>query len=81
MKKTMKLTRNQRELLERIEAYITENWHAPTLKELAEAKGVSINSVAEMLKAMQKKGAIDWTPGQARTLRVTKVALKESDNG
>ena len=66
----MELPDKQAELLETVTAFISGNGYAPTYKELAEIDGVRINTIFSSLKALKKKGCVDWVEGKSRTLRV-----------
>jgi len=66
----MELPDKQAELLETVKAFISGNGYAPTYKELAVIQGVRINTIFSSLKALKKKGYVDWIEGKSRTLRV-----------
>ena len=64
------MTSAQQRLYELIVGYTCAHGYPPTLRELREAVGTaSTNAVADHLKALRKKGWINWTPGLARTLK------------
>jgi repressor LexA len=66
------LTPRQAEILEAIRRHIEEEGRPPSHPELARALGLaSTNAVFKHLAALEKKGAIELTPGIARGIRVT----------
>ena len=65
------LTARQAEILEVIRSHIAEHGRPPSRPELARMLGVaSTNGVFKHLAALQRKGAIELTPGSARGIRV-----------
>jgi predicted ArsR family transcriptional regulator len=42
----------------------------PTVRELADELGISVNGAANHLKALRNKGHVTWEPKKARTLQV-----------
>ena len=65
------LTPRQAEILEAIRRHIDEHRRPPSQPELAKALGLaSTNGVAKHLAALERKGAIEITPGIARGIRV-----------
>jgi repressor LexA len=71
------LTPRQAEILEAIRRHIDENRRPPSHPELARALGLaSTNAVAKHLAALERKGAIEVTPGIARGIR-----LREEEEG
>jgi repressor LexA len=69
------LTARQAEILEAIRGHIAEHRRPPSRPELARILGLaSTNGVFKHLVALQKKGAIELTPGSARGIR-----LKEAE--
>jgi repressor LexA len=66
------LTPRQAEILEAIRRHIEDEGRPPSQPELARALGLaSTNAVFKHLAALEKKGAIELTPGIARGIRVT----------
>lgn len=66
------LTDRQHEVLTTIRVLTQRKRWAPTLKELmAELDLSSTNAMADHLKALQRKGCVDWEPGKSRTLHIT----------
>lgn len=64
----------QGEVLEFIKGHLDRHGYAPTIREICAAFEVtSTNAVSDILKALKRKGLVDWLPGQARTLRVVRV--------
>ena len=69
------LTARQAEILEAIRGHIAEHRRPPSRPELARILGLaSTNGVFKHLVALQKKGALELTPGSARGIR-----LKEAE--
>jgi len=69
------LTGRQAEILAAIRSHIAEHGRPPSQPELARALGVaSTNGVFKHLAALEKKGAIELSPGLARGIR-----LKETE--
>jgi repressor LexA len=65
------LTPRQAEILEAVRRHIDEHGRPPSQPELARALGLaSTNGVAKHLAALERKGAIELTPGIARGIRV-----------
>lgn len=65
------LYKRQRQIYDFISQYIQKNGFSPTLKEMAEAIGVSsLATVHEHLQALEKKGVIKKTDGQTRSIEL-----------
>jgi repressor LexA len=65
------LTARQAEILEAIRGHIAEHRRPPSRPELARILGLaSTNGVFKHLVALQKKGALELTPGSARGIRL-----------
>ena len=65
------LTARQAEILEAIRAHLAEYHRPPSHPELARILGLaSTNGVFKHLLALEKKGAIELTPGVARGIRI-----------
>jgi repressor LexA len=65
------LTARQAEILEAIRAHIAEHRRPPSRPELARILGLaSTNGVFKHLIALEKKGAIELSPGLARGIRI-----------
>lgn len=66
-----RLTERQSEVLEFIRAYAEENGYSPTVREIAEHFGLrSTNAVADHLRALERKGALERDSGAARGIRL-----------
>lgn len=64
----------QRQILDFISQFIDANGSAPTLKQIAQAIGVSsLATVHEHLQALEKKGLIKKRIGDARGIELTKL--------
>jgi repressor LexA len=65
------LTGRQAEILEAIRSHIAEHGRPPSQPELARALGIaSTNGVFKHLAALERKGAIELSPGLARGIRL-----------
>lgn len=63
------LTREQAACLDAIGA-LTEGHVSPTLAELGTYLGRSKSKIHATLTILRQRGAIDWLPGRARSIRV-----------
>jgi len=71
MEKTMSLTARQQEIYELIRTHISNTGFPPTRAEIADTLGFkSANAAQEHLKALEKKGYIEITPGGSRSIRL-----------
>jgi repressor LexA len=65
------LTPRQAEILEAIRGHIAEHRRPPSRPELAKSLGIaSTNAIFKHLAALQRKGAIELSPGLARGIRI-----------
>jgi len=65
------LTDKQKQVLEHVESYSSQNGFPPTLREIGKAVGLSnVNAVLGHLTALEKKGYLSRTPDTARSIRV-----------
>ncbi len=64
------LTRRQSEALKAIKNFIRDEGYSPTYRELGERLGVTAQSVKHHAHELKRRGAIDFTPGRAGTIRV-----------
>ena len=72
----LELTDRQLEVLRTLFALTEKRGYAPTIRELGNKLGIeSTNAVKDHLKALKKRGLIEWTPNRARTLRLTQRGL------
>lgn len=70
------LTQRQAEILEAIRGHIAEFRRPPSQPELARSLGLaSTNGVFKHLAALEKKGAIELSPGLARGIRIKQEGL------
>ncbi len=66
--------RRQRQILDFIQQHIQAYGYAPTLKQIAEALGVSsLATVHEHLEALESKGLIKRRAGKTRSIQLTKT--------
>lgn len=74
--------RRQKEILEFLNTYMSENGHAPTLVEIAKHLGVrSLATVHEHLQALQKKGLIKRSGGVKRTIELVEKKIGQIVQG
>ena len=67
-----RLTQRQNEAYEFIRGYLDRNRKPPTLKEIGEALGISsTNGVYKLLRTLEKKGWIERTKHEARSIELT----------
>ncbi|MGK7884056.1 MAG: transcriptional repressor LexA [Crocosphaera sp.] len=65
------LTPAQKELYDWLIKYISENQHAPSIRQMMKAMNLrSPAPVQSRLERLRNKGYIDWIEGKARTLRI-----------
>lgn len=58
-------------VLDFVTSYIADHGYAPSAREIQEGLDLaSLATVHRRLRALQRAGAIDWTPRVARTIRV-----------
>ena len=70
------LTPRQAEILEAIREHIAEEGRPPSRPELARILGIaSTNCVFKHLAALERKGAIELSPGSARGIRIKETGL------
>ncbi|BAQ65478.1 transcriptional repressor LexA [Geminocystis sp. NIES-3709] len=67
------LTPAQKQLYEWLIQYIQTNKHSPSIREMMKAMNLrSPAPIQSRLEKMRNKGYIDWSEGQARTLKILK---------
>ncbi len=67
------LTEAQQELYDWLVDYIHQHQHAPSIRQMMRAMNLrSPAPVQSRLEHLRSKGYIDWTDGQARTIRILK---------
>lgn len=66
------LTERQKEVLAAIRSHIERHGHSPTIRELCAVTGLkSTNGVVDHLRALRRKGAIEWPQEmKSRTIRL-----------
>jgi repressor LexA len=73
---TIPLTHRQERLLRIIEESVAKRGYAPTLKEMAQAMGItSLQGVKDHLSALERKGYLNRFPGRRRAITVTQSLL------
>lgn len=74
--------KRQRQILDFLQQYIDKYGYAPTLKQIAEALGVSsLATVHEHLQALEKKGLIKKRDGATRGIELTETSTIETSEG
>ena len=72
--------KRQNQIFEFIKQYIQNHGSAPTLREIADAMGVSsLATVHEHLQTMQEKGLIRRKGGKARSIEILRLKPEEHD--
>lgn len=67
------LTPVQKQLYDWLVDYINTNKHSPSIREMMKAMNLrSPAPIQSRLEKMRKKGYLDWSEGQARTLKILK---------
>ncbi|AFZ54614.1 transcriptional repressor LexA [Cyanobacterium aponinum UTEX 3222] len=67
------LTPAQKQLYDWLVEYINTNKHSPSIREMMKAMNLrSPAPIQSRLEKMRKKGYLEWTEGQARTLKILK---------
>lgn len=66
------ITDSQRQTLETLQKLITRNKVPPTIKELAEARAVSVGTIQDQIAQLVAKGYVGREPNKARNLTVLK---------
>ena len=67
----MQITDNDTETLEAIRKWREKQWWSgPSVRDLAEILGLSINATHRRLVRLKEKGLVDWKPGEARGVRL-----------
>ena len=75
------LTAKQRTVLDYIKGYMEKNNTSPTQEELAKNTFVKYQSASRYyLQALKKKGYIEYTPFEPRTVKVTEKEEKGLHN-
>lgn len=70
-------TERQLELLRLVQQRQADGLSPPTVREIGSAMGiVSTNGVADHLKALRRRGLLDWPEGRNRSLRLTGAGRK-----
>ena len=65
------LTPKQREVLNQLLCFVTENTYPPSIQQLCQLCGVSSTSTIHFhLSALKKKGLIDWNPAEKRAISI-----------
>lgn len=68
------LSPRQQDVLDAIKEFISKHGHMPSNLELADIMGIRTYAVLCHLRAMRKKGYLQWQPNLARTLVLTEPA-------
>lgn len=70
-------TLRQLEVLRTIDARRRQQGHPPTIRELADALAIrSTNAVADHLRALRRRGLVEWQAGKGRTLALTRLGAR-----
>lgn len=75
------LTKPQQQLFAWIANYIQQYQHPPSIRQMMQAMNLkSPAPVQSRLEHLRAKGYIDWTQGQARTLRIVQSSSTQADS-
>jgi repressor LexA len=66
-------TERQLEILAWIAAYIDKHGYSPTVREIGDHYGFTLNGTSCHLRALRSKGCIEWRASCSRTIRVTEL--------
>lgn len=75
----VRLTPNQKRVLDEIRAHLEETGFSPTYEELADRCGVSKSTVRQYLRALEEKGAIKREHYGHRSIEIVGDADKDAD--
>lgn len=76
--KSQRLTVRQQEVLALLKGFIKEHGYPPTQKEVASLMGAtSPNAAGDMLRSLQRRGAISVDPGVARGITINGQSAEE----
>ncbi len=75
----MDLTQKQQNLFEYLQQQLRQEGRAPSLRQAAEALGVSHNAVAQLLGQLEKKGVIEREGHYSRSIRILSSELRKRD--
>ena len=77
----MKISKSQKQILDFVAAYLSENDSSPSYREIASAVGFSsVASVAEHIDKLVALGALRRVPGSARSLELANYRYPETTN-
>lgn len=68
----IELTTTQQAIVSFIEAFIDDNEHAPTIRQIGDVFDWSPNGVRKHLLKLRELGVVDWQDYKGRTLKVIK---------
>ncbi|ELY3796827.1 LexA family transcriptional regulator [Cronobacter sakazakii] len=78
MNSTSALTARQQEVLDMLADFQRRNGYPPTQKEVAQLMGAaSPNAATDMLRKLEKKGAISLSKGVARGITINGIARED----
>lgn len=75
----VRLTPNQKRVLDEIRAHLKETGFSPTYEELADRCGVSKSTVRQYLRALEEKGSIKREHYGHRSIEIVRDADKDAD--
>lgn len=75
----MNLSQKQQNLFEYLQQQLQQEGRAPSLRQAAEALGVSHNAVAQLLGQLEKKGVIEREGRYSRSIRILSPELRKRD--
>ncbi len=73
------LTSRQKEILNFIKGFIAENKYPPSIREIAAAFGISSSGAHDHVKALVRKGEINFSSNRSRAIEITGHSREDID--
>lgn len=77
MKEYVDITNKQKDVLVYIDYFISECGYPPSRAEIADAFECYPNAAQCHVEALERRGAIEFTPGVARSIRITRFGKRQ----
>lgn len=71
----------QKDLVGTIERMTREHGYPPTMAEVAKSMNVSRTRIDTLARECQRKGALAWQPGKARSWKILQSSINEPQAG
>lgn len=75
------LTPRQQEVYQFLISYIGKQQYPPSMREIAEAFSISVKAVHDHIRALERKGAIRYTPRRSRSIEIIGELTDEEESG